>query len=160
MSDLTVQYVAARGADAHIDSNITVPELIFSFPIGIPGYPELRGFHLLPLGGEYGPFLALRNVSSDYPVFVVVQPSAVVSDYTVEIDDVHEQLLGVDKENPNLLVFLIATLNNADNLPFVNLAAPLVINLDNLTGFQIPQGDPTLSMNHKLSTAFRDSSRV
>ncbi len=159
MAELTARNVATMREESQLKSDIGPRDLVFSFPIGIPGYPDVRSFQLLPLGVEFGPYLALKNLGSDYPVFVVVQPSAVVEDYVVDIDDLHQGLLGLENGVANVLVLIIASLDQKDNLPRANLAAPLVINLDNMLGFQVPQGNPEFVMDHKLSVPFKDTSR-
>lgn len=159
MAEITARSVATMRKDDKVSQEIRPSQLVFSFPIGIPGYPEVRGFQLVPLGVEFGPYLALKAVGDDYPVFVVVQPSAVLDNYVVDIDDLHEGLLGLEGGSANLLVLLIVTLSQSDPCPRANLAAPLVINLDKMTGFQVPQGNPEFAMDHQLSVAFRDQAR-
>ncbi len=159
MAELTARNVATMREESEVNNDRGSRDLVFSFPIGIPGYPDVRSFQLLPLGVEFGPYLALKNLDADYPVFVVVQPSAVIDDYIVDIDDLHQGLLGLENDSANVLVLLIASLDQKDNLPRANLAAPLVINLENMLGFQVPQGNPELSMDYKLSLPFKDASR-
>ncbi len=159
MADFTAQNVATMREEVKSMGDIAPHDLVFSFPIGVPGYPDVRNFQLLPLGVEFGPYLALRNMGSDYPVFVVAQPYSVVEDYVVDIDDLHQGLLGLENGSTNVLVLLIVSLDQKSNLPKANLAAPLVINLDNMLGFQVPQGNLEFTMDHQLSVPFRDMSR-
>ena len=34
--------------------------LVFDFPAGVPGFTDVQAFQLLPLGPEFGPYLALK----------------------------------------------------------------------------------------------------
>lgn len=133
--------------------------LIFSFPEGIPGFTNAREFELFPLGLEFGPYLGFRCTSSETPLFVVVQPSAVISDYVVEIDDDSQMLLGVHSAE-EVLVLLIVTLNGPGRLPVANLAAPLVINHRTKIGFQVIMPDSNLDMRYKLGTPVHDPNRA
>ncbi|MGC8481352.1 MAG: flagellar assembly protein FliW [Acidimicrobiales bacterium] len=137
---------------------VRIQEIVFSFPAGVPGYPGATSFQLFPLGPEFGPYYGFRCVNDDQPVFIVVQPSAVLSDYIVEVDDLHQDLLGLENAE-DALVLLVVTLNGPGRLPTANLAAPLIINLNNNTGFQVLQIESTFEMRHKLGIPFHDPNR-
>lgn len=134
-------------------------DMVFAFPSGVPGYPDAKSFQLFALGKEFGPYLGFRCLDAPQPVFVVVQPSAVTSDYLVEIDDVHQELLGLTRPE-EALILLITTLNGPGRLPSGNLAAPLVLNLSNRLGYQVLQMDSGLDMRHKLGVPFHDPNRL
>jgi flagellar assembly factor FliW len=141
------------------EQSVTVDDLVFEFPAGVPGYENATSFQLVPLGEAFGPYLGLRCTRSEQPVFVVVQPFAVDVDLVVEVDDLHQALLGLDDPN-DALVLLVVTLNGPGRMPSANLVAPIVLNLRSRTGFQVLQPDSTLEMRHKLTVPFHDLSRA
>jgi flagellar assembly factor FliW len=133
--------------------------LPLAFPIGLPGFEAHHGFVLVPLGPQYGPYLGLRSVIPDGPVFVVVQPSEVGLELTVDIDDFHEALLDIQGPS-DVFVLLIVSLEKEGDMPTANTLAPLVINVSNWKAAQIPQSNESYSLRQKLSVPFFDPSRA
>jgi flagellar assembly factor FliW len=136
-----------------------VLSLPLSFPVGLPGFEGHHSFILGALGPEYGPYVGLRSNQQDGPSFVIVQPSELGIEMTVDINDFYQSLLDVKDAN-EVLVMLIATLDPDGGLPTVNTQAPLVINVTNLRCAQILQTNQEYSMQQEVGIPLLDLSRV
>ena len=120
------------------DAPLSPAGLVFDFPAGVPGFTDVPAFQLLPLGPEFGPYLALKAVGREHPVFVVAQPGAITAAFDIEIDDASQAMIGLESAE-NVLVLVIVTLRGDSVLPTANLAAPIVVNLANNRACQVVQ---------------------
>ncbi|MCI2975364.1 MAG: flagellar assembly protein FliW [Ferrimicrobium sp.] len=136
-----------------------VLSLPLSFPIGLPGFEGHHSFVLGALGPAYGPYLGLRSTQEDGPSFVIVQPSELGIEMAVDIDDFHQSLLSI-KDASEVLVMLIATLDDVGGNPTVNTQAPLVINITNWRCAQILQDNQAYSMHQEVDIPLRDNARI
>lgn len=133
---------------------------IFDFPVGLPGFTEVREFQLLPLGPEFGPYLALKAAGMEHPVFVVAQPAAIAPAFDVEIDDASQAVMGL-QSTENVLVLVVITLHGEDTPPTANLAAPIVINLASLRGCQVVQpGADSAQLEVEIKVPVYDPARA
>ena len=104
-----------------------IPEQhILHFGQGIPGFPEENVFAFLPYGDE-SPFAFLQSASDPDLTFLVVEPFAVLPDYSFELSDEEAAELGLSPENPPQ-VYGIVSLKEALSSSTVNLLAPVIIN--------------------------------
>ena len=134
--------------------------LVFDFPAGVPGFTDVQAFQLLPLGPEFGPYLALKAAGREHPVFVVAQPAAITPAFDVEIDDVSQALIGLESTE-SVLVLVLITLHGERSLPTANLAAPIVINLASLRGCQVVQpGDDSAQLEVEIKVPVYDPARA
>ncbi|MDA8374836.1 MAG: flagellar assembly protein FliW [Actinomycetota bacterium] len=122
------------------DALLSRAGLVFDFPAGIPGFTDVPAFQLVPRSLEFGPYLALKAVGREHPVFVVAQPGAIAAAFDIEIDDASQALIELESAE-NVLVLVLVTLHGDASLPTANLAAPIVINLANNRGCQVVQPD-------------------
>lgn len=132
----------------------TVP---ITFPVGVPGFEEHHRFHLVGLGPAYGPWLALRSAIEGGPTFVVAQPYELGVELTVEIDDLHQAVLGI-ADPQQVLVLVVATLRNPH--PTVNLRAPIVVNVEVLRAAQIPQDRDDYLLEAPVTVPLYDTARL
>ncbi len=132
----------------------TVP---ITFPVGIPGFEEHHRFFLIGLGPAYGPWLALRSALEAGPTFVVAQPYELGIEMTVDIDDLHQAVLGLN-EPRSALVLVVATLRRPH--PTVNLRAPIVINVEQLRAAQVPQDRVDLPLEQPTEVPLYDTARM
>ena len=107
-----------------------VPELHFAG--GLPGFPDVRRFALVRLGGELSPFSVLRNLdnSPEHPSgieFVVTHPGLFFPDYEPEIDDDTANRLELKSADDALLLVIVTVADPvADST--ANLLGPIVVN--------------------------------
>jgi len=102
-------------------------EEVITFPRGMPGFDGAREFVLLPLK-EGSPFLILQSVEEPALAFVTLEPVSFTTNYEFEIGEKTQELLDIEDE-ADVGVVVIANLDGEDNEIFVNLSAPVVINV-------------------------------
>ena len=109
---------------------------LLRFP-GLPGFPDACRFALLrhdERGPSEQPFSWLACVDDDELAFAVTDPRAFAPDYDPDLPPgVLAELDAAERES--LTILTIANL--ATEPPRLNLAAPLVLNLDNRRGAQV-----------------------
>ncbi len=123
-------------------------EQLFSFPYGIPGFPDEKTFAYLPHDSE-SPFFFLQSTMEANLTFLLVDPFAFFKDYEFVIEDEIAKELDLSQENPPQ-VFLIANAKERLADMTVNLLAPIVMNGVNRTGRQVILDKPEYSIRHKL----------
>ena len=146
--------------DVKVEAPVGPAPMIFQFPAGIPGYESSRVYHLFKLGPEFGPYMALRCVDEEGgPTFVLVHANDSIGEYIIEIDDEHQEKLGL--ENPeDALVMMICTLGRRSSAPTCNSYAPIVFNVANKLAYQVPQPGSEFELKVQLKEVFFDANRV
>lgn len=123
-------------------------EQLFSFPHGIPGFPDEKTFAYVLHDAE-SPFCFLQSTIEANLTFLLVDPFAFLKDYEFVLEDEVAKELDLSLENlPQ--VFLIANAKERLADMTVNLLAPIVINGVNRTGRQVILDKPEYSIRHKL----------
>lgn len=123
-------------------------EQLFSFPYGIPGFPEEKSFAYI-LHDTESPFSFLQSTTEVNLTFLLVDPFAFFKDYEFVLEDEVAEELDLSLENPPQ-VFLIATVKKKLADMTVNLLAPVVVNGVNRTGRQVILDKPEYTIRHKL----------
>ncbi len=108
---------------------------IIKFPQGIPGFVDCREFVLLPLGDE-SPFIVMQSVTEPGLAFITMEPWSLVSNYEFEINENIEKILEIE-EPGKVTVLAIATFKDNIEEMTVNLAAPLLLNMETGMGKQV-----------------------
>lgn len=104
---------------------------IINFPLGIPGFTNLKRYILL----DYkDPIKWLHAVDDPDIAFIVTEPFSLFPDYSLTIEDDIEQFLEI-KDAADTVVLVI--LNVADNRLNANLKAPIIVNSSKLKAMQI-----------------------
>ena len=113
----------------------------FKAVIPILGFENIKEYELEEV--EEGFF----RLKSDEVMFSLINPFLFVKDYDFEIDDETQQKLQID-ENSKILVLNILTVDKKFENSLVNLAAPIILNLDKqlLAQFVIRDGKYPLSI--------------
>lgn len=100
---------------------------IVTFPGGLYGFPECRGFVLLPAARES--FFWLQSTDYSTLSFLLADPFAWFPDYHIDLDDVDLARLG-SNDPKHLLVLTIVTMPSAPGEPCTaNLHAPILFNM-------------------------------
>jgi flagellar assembly factor FliW len=117
---------------------------IITFPLGIPGFPELKRYFLV----DYkDPIRWLHAVDDSNVAFIVMDPFSIFTDYSIKVDDETERFLDI-KEPTDTVIFTILTI--ADNVITANLKAPIIINSLNFRAAQILLEDERYSFKAPL----------
>jgi flagellar assembly factor FliW len=121
---------------------------VFTFERGILGFPEARGFCLLPARQE-GLFW-LQSVDFEALTFLLVDPFPRVEGYSIEIDAA--ELGRTDAVDPSdILVLAIVTLPREPGQPATaNLQGPLAFDLERRTGRQVVLQDTAYGVRHPV----------
>ncbi|ODA42536.1 flagellar assembly protein FliW [Desulfosporosinus sp. BG] len=123
-------------------------EQVFSFPHGIPGFPEEKMFAYLQ-HEEGSPFSFLQSITERNLTFVLVDPFAFFGDYEFVLEDEMALEMGLSQQNPPQ-VFLIATVRGKLADMTVNLLAPVVMNGVKRVGRQVILDKRDYSICYKL----------
>ncbi len=135
---------------------LTVPDAqVFGFDQGVLGFPDARGFALVPARSE-GLFW-LQSTDFRALTFLVADPFALVDEYVVELgaSDLGDLL----PERPSdLLVFSILTLpHTPEESATANLQGPLALNLAQRRGRQIVLQDSPWGVRWPVRLPGRDA---
>jgi flagellar assembly factor FliW len=103
------------------------PDKIITFKDGVPGFDDKRFILLTPV--ETAPFSWLQSVDSPELAFAVLDPAVFVSDYNPQIDENVFIELEFD-QNDEILVLAVTVVPSDIRNMTVNLAAPIVINVN------------------------------
>lgn len=110
------------------------------FVNGLPGFPHVHRFAIVPLGRELEPFSRMQSLEQPGLEFIVFPPEMLFPDYVVEVDDAAAEHLDLRPEDA--VVLTIVTLTEHGMPPTANLLGPLVINRTNHLAMQVVQHAP------------------
>lgn len=124
--EVKVKIVTTRFGEIEIEE-----KKIITFPLGIPGFVELKRYVLI----DYkDPIQWLHAVDDPDVAFIVINPFIIFPSYAVDIRDDEELFLGI-KQPADVVVLTI--LNVANSIVTANLRGPLVMNSTNYLAAQI-----------------------
>jgi len=115
------------------------PEELIVFPEGIVGFDHVKRYALLE-SEECEPFVWLQSVDDPDVAFIIVDPSALLDNYEVEVAEEELDALGFDDASNAAVVVLAAIPVDVENAT-MNLRAPLIINPDTCQGRQVILSD-------------------
>lgn len=109
---------------------------IITFEEGLPGFEYAKQFVLLYDGQPDNPFCWLQSVDKPDLAFAMIDPEAVIPDYTVEIDDDVVERLGI-KSPDDIIYYAILVVPENINDMTANMKAPVIINVRDKKGMQV-----------------------
>jgi flagellar assembly factor FliW len=124
---MKLQFKTTRFGTLEVDK-----DRIIQFPQGIPGFSHIKNYVLLD--HKDTPLKWLQAVDDPDVAFLVVEPSIVVSDYSISIDDKTRELIELEREE-DLAVLLIIRVEGQKVI--ANLQGPLVLNAAKMKGIQM-----------------------
>jgi len=74
------------------------PEHLLTFPVGVIGFPNLRGFVVMPNRKE-GPLFWIQSVDDPDMAFVLTDPTNFFPDYAVRAESAERRILGIGEED-------------------------------------------------------------
>ena len=117
------------------------------FASGLLGFELNKQFELIT-DPELSPYQWLKGMDADQS-FLVIPPSYVVENYSIDLADEDVALLGL--ENPNDAVVLNIATYHVDETVTVNLKGPLVYNKNTNSARQVvPRNAADLSLAHPM----------
>jgi flagellar assembly factor FliW len=123
-------------------------DAVINFPDGLPGFEACRGFLLLS-SPEMEPLRQLRSVSGPEASFIGIDPKLLLPAYRCELSDFDRERLGAREDSALLWLALIAV--EPDGTTTANLRAPVVINPDTMTGYQLMPHRCLYALRHVFS---------
>lgn len=111
-------------------------EDILTFPEGLIGLSKLTRFVLLS-HSEDSHFRWLQSVDEPAMAFLTTDPSAYISNYSVEVDSAQAAELGITDSTPTLLLTTVSIPAGRPEDLTLNLHGPIVVNLESKTGKQL-----------------------
>ena len=117
------------------------------FASGLLGFEMNKQFELIT-DPELSPYQWLKGMDADQS-FLVIPPSYVVENYSIDLADEDVALLGL--ENPNDAMVLNIATYHVDETVTVNLKGPIVYNTNTKAARQIvPRNAADLSLAHPM----------
>lgn len=117
-------------------NNLPTDAHIVRLPKGLVGLPDLNELEII-FKEDQLPFMWLRQQGEAGLTFVVVEPAALLDDYSFEVKDEDAAQIGIET-GEDVLVLNVVTLRDDAQYPVtVNLAAPIVVNRKSRVGMQI-----------------------
>jgi len=109
---------------------------IYTFPIGVFAFEEVRHFALIsPLGDDVYPKW-LQSTDDVAPCFIVFDPSIIDANYEISLTPAEENLLKI-RSDTEIGLLAIATVPEDYKATTVNMKSPIVVNLDARLAAQI-----------------------
>ena len=127
------------------------PDAIFTFPYGLPGFPDEKEFLLLP-SGEDSPFIIMQSTTTPETAFITVEPWGWFSDYSMDTILKAKTYVPTDTTE-HLLVLVIARIPEDVQQATVNLLAPILINKQKKIAEQLQLSVSKYSIRHPLFQA-------
>ncbi len=119
------------------NKEVWIKPMEFDLPKGLIGLPEATRFELL-INEEEAPFMWIRCVDHPELGFIVIEPSAIVSDYDVEITDDDARYLGIEQPE-DAIILNIVTLKDDEMIESAtaNMIGPVVVNRHEMKAKQV-----------------------
>ncbi len=123
-------------------------EEIIEFGNGLPGFENLRKFSLISRT-DTEPIKWLISLEDEKIALPVIDPWLIVEDYSLNLDNETMRTLRNPKAERTLVLAVIDL--HSENIS-VNLAAPIVVNLDKAIGIQVIIDDARYSVKYPLKS--------
>ncbi|MBQ2698019.1 MAG: flagellar assembly protein FliW [Clostridia bacterium] len=124
-------------------------EDLITFPAGLFGFEEERGFLLLPFEGSGGNMLCLQSAATPALAFVVMNPFSLTHDYEPVLQKRELRFFGA-KESSELAYYVLCAVRNPVSESTVNLKCPVVVNPHTREARQIILEEGDYNMRHPL----------
>lgn len=132
-------------------------EKVIHFEEGIPGFEELHDFAYID--SEDGVFNYLQSIENEAICFVVIDPYQYMEDYAPVISENYFQKLGGGATEDFILLTVTCIRDNVEEST-VNLAGPLLINVENKKGVQVITEDKKYTTRHKLMSLLNGEKKL
>lgn len=123
-------------------------EKIIEFEYGIPGFENLRKFALLQPESSF-PIMWLVSLEDKQVAFPVISPQLIRSDYEIILPKDISEYLQLEKPEDAAAVCILTIPQNKEDIT-INLAAPIIISLNNNKGIQLLIENTEYKIRHYL----------
>lgn len=135
MTDNKIKVNTTRFGEVEI-----LKEKIYSFPDGIPGFPECREYCILD-NAKNTFFKWLQSVDNPDLAFVLFDPFLIKKDYDVFVNDNDVSLLEIEDRSDVIVTVILTIPKEKPKEMTANLKAPVVFNIRKKIGKQIILND-------------------
>ena len=94
---------------------------------GLFGFPDIQKMELF-YDVEELPFMWLREDNQDGLAFIVIEPGAIIPDYTVEVSDNDVEYLGISGADDTMILNIVTLPSEGNSKISVNLVGPVIVN--------------------------------
>lgn len=112
---------------------------IITFPQGIPGFETYTKYTIFHKQENQSSAYWLESVDSPQVSFTLIDPTAYGLNYSMDLSDEEQQLLGADNPEDLAVLLMLSRKEDAGNLIsslHANIAGPVIINLKKRLGIQ------------------------
>lgn len=128
---------------------------LIEFPLGLPGFEELRHFIILEIANTK-PVYWLQSTENKHIALPVILTFEILDDYYIDIRDNELEELHVESQNDLLVMNVVVIPEKIEDMT-VNLAAPIIINAVRGIGKQIIIDAKTLPIRWPVYDAIMKS---
>ena len=122
---------------------------VVTFEHGLVGFPDLSQFVLIQ-HGEDSPFRWMQSIDQGEVAFLVIDPAHYVDSYAPEVAESEARALGLKEETPRLVYTIVSIPPGKPEEMTINLAGPIVVNLETGCGRQIVLEDECYPIRHRV----------
>ncbi|MFY9404589.1 MAG: flagellar assembly protein FliW, partial [Defluviitoga tunisiensis] len=115
---------------------------------GIPGFENLRKFALLQPESSF-PIMWLVSLEDKQVAFPVILPQLIRSDYEIILPEDISEYLQLEKPEDAVVISILTIPQNKEDIT-INLAAPIIISLNNNKGIQLLIENTEYKIRHYL----------
>ena len=121
---------------------------VLCFSDGLPGLDEYKQFVILQVSESY-PVVWMQSVENPEICLPVIDSFLAVPDYTFNIDDEDISDLGISSSEELHILSVLVIPENLEGMT-INLAAPIVINMDSGKAKQVLLGGAEYAVRHPV----------
>ncbi|WNQ11602.1 flagellar assembly protein FliW [Paenibacillus aurantius] len=121
---------------------------IFTFPQGLPGFPDHQRFMIIRNEGEI-PVSYLQSVDEGELAFILADPFYFFPGYQVELTEGMKEELGMPEPEDLVIMVMLSVPDSLEDAT-ANLLAPLAIHTKTRTGKQLVLHQSEYKTKHKL----------
>lgn len=150
MNDTHLFDTTRFGTVGYTDADVVV------FNDGLVGFP-LHTRYLLLCHKPDSPFRWLQSLDEPQLAFLITDPSNWLPDYAPKMDEQDAAALGIIPEAPRIVYVTVTIPAGQPNEMTINLAGPIIVDLERRTAIQLVLQDETYTTKHRV---FPQANRV
>jgi flagellar assembly factor FliW len=139
---------AVQAYDPATELKLKSRDAVIHFDEGLIGFSEFKDFILME-NESLAPFRLLQSLESPEVGFLVLEPTALISNYYDRVPQRDWDCLEVNN-GTKPLAFVIVMIGSTPETSTGNFQAPLLINYERMIGKQVILTDSNLSVRHPL----------
>lgn len=127
----------------------SMEEVVFTFPLGLVGFPECKQFRLIEPKDSY-PLKFLHSEDQPDISFTCVDIGPLVPSYVVPLSEEDSAFLALEQPEDCLVLAMVAVPPKEPRKMTANLAGPLVLNIKTRQGRQVVLSTDQFPLRHRI----------